>query len=149
MPKGNTLSRLMIVSLATAAIAAPAASAQPAEPVVVTPQDMAAVDLRTEATKPQTGTPVKPQTGTPVKKDMRTEAAKDPSRAPVTKQLPGPPTWPAYPRALTPPQQATVTDDGDGGGIEAPIVALIIASTLALGGGLTVAALRHRARIAH
>jgi hypothetical protein len=141
MPKGNTLSRLMIVSLATAAIAAPAASAQPAEPVVVTPQDMAAVDLRTEATKPQTGTPVK--------KDMRTEAAKDPSRAPVTKQLPGPPTWPAYPRALTPPQQATVTDDGDGGGIEAPIVALIIASTLALGGGLTVAGLRHRARIAH
>jgi hypothetical protein len=141
MPKGNTLSRLMIVSLATAAIAAPAASAQPAEPVVVTPQDMAAVDLRTEA--------IKPQTGTPVKKDMRTEAAKDPSRAPVTKQLPGPPTWPAYPRALTPPQQATVTDDGDGGGIEAPIVALIIASTLALGGGLTVAALRHRARIAH
>jgi hypothetical protein len=140
MPKGNKLSRLMIVSLATAAIAAPAAAAQPIDPVV-TQKDMAAVqDLRTEA--------VKPQTGTPVIKDMRTEAAKDQSRAPESR-LPGPPTWPAYPRALTPPQPATVTDDGDGGGIEAPVVALIIAATLALGGGLTAAALRHRTRIAH
>jgi hypothetical protein len=141
MPKGNKLSRLMIVSLATAAIAAPAASAQPIDPISAQP-DKAAVaqDLRTEA--------VKPQTGTPVTKDMRTEAAKDPSRAPESR-LPGPPTWPAYPRALTPPQAATVTDDGDGGGIEAPVVALIIAATLALGGGLTVAVLRHRTRIAH
>jgi hypothetical protein len=141
MPKGNTLSRVLIASLTAAAIAAPAAMAQPIDPTG--PQQdkaPAAQDLRTEA--------VMPQTGTPVERDMRTEAAKDPSRAPEISQLPGPPTWPAYPRALTPPQ-ATVTDGGDGGGVEAPIVALIIAGALALGGGLTVAALRHRARIAH
>jgi hypothetical protein len=143
MPKGNMLSRLMIATLAATAIAAPAATAAPIDPTGPA-QDKAPVaqDLRTEA--------VKPQTGTSAGSDMRTEAAKDPSRAPVIKQLPGPPTWPAYPRALTPPQATTtVTDDGDGGGVEAPVVALIIAASLALGGGLTAAALRHRTRIAH
>jgi hypothetical protein len=142
MPKGNTLSRLLIASLTAAAIAAPAAVAKPIDPTGAQ-QDKATPavqDLRTEA--------VMPQTATPVERDMRTEAAKDPSRAPEISQLPGPPTWPAYPRALTPPQ-ATVTDGGDGGGVEAPIVALIIAGSLALAGGLTAAALRHRTRIAH
>lgn len=141
MPKGNTLSRLLIASLTAAAIAAPAAVAMPIDPTGPQQDKAPAVqDLRTEA--------VKPQTGTAVERDMRTEAAKDPSRAPEITQLPGPPTWPAFPRALTPPQATTVTDDGDGGGVEAPIVALIIAGALALG-GLTAAALRHRTRVAH
>jgi hypothetical protein len=127
MPHGNTLSRLLIASLAAATIAAPAAVAQPTEPVTTT-QSAVAAD-----------------------QELRTEAAKDQSRAPAPKQLPGPPTWPMHPRALTPPQQAPVADDGDGGGVEAPVVALIIAGTLALGGGLTAAAARHRTRtnVAH
>jgi len=141
MPKGNTLSRLVIVSLAAAAIAAPAASAKPTDPTGSAPDTASAIqDARTEA--------VKPQTGTPAQQEMRTEAAKDPSRAPAVKPLPGPPTWPSHPRALTPPQ-ATVTDDGDGGGVDAPLVALIIAGALALGGGMTVVTLRHRTRVAH
>jgi hypothetical protein len=141
MPKGNTLSRLMIVSLAAAAIAAPAATAQPTDPTGPAPDTASEIqDARTEA--------VKPQTRTPVGQEMRTEAAKDPSRAPETKPLPGPPTWPAHPRVLT-PSQVTVTDDGDGGGVDAPLVALIIAGALALGGGMTVVTLRHRTRVAH
>jgi hypothetical protein len=144
MPKGNALSRLLIVSLAAAAIAAPAATAQPLEPMGPL-QDEATVlqDARGEAVKSQTRTPAGP-----VSQDMRTEAAKDPSRAPETKALPGPPTWPMHPRALTPPQ-ATVTDDGDGGGVDAPLVALIIAGALALGGGMAVVSLRHRTGVAH
>jgi hypothetical protein len=143
MPKGNCLSRLIIVSLTAAAIAAPAASAKPIDPTGAAPDTAAVIeDARGEA--------VKPQTRTPVNQEMRTEAAKDPSRAPAVKPLPGPPTWPSHPRALTPPQ-ATVTDDGDGGGIDLPVALIGIAGIVALGGGLTVAALRARTRtrVAH
>jgi hypothetical protein len=143
MPKGNTLSRLIIVSLAAAAVAAPVASAQPIDPTgPVSATEFTIQDARGEA--------VKPQTRTPANQELRTEAAKDPSRASVDKPLPGPPTWPLHPRVLTPPQ-ATVTDDGGDGGIDLPVALAGIAGILALGGGLTVAALRTRTRtrVAH
>ena len=113
-----------------------------------------------------------PQTDAPAGQEQRTENAREQAQAaspsttqelrgeerqgPVAgpgpadvKPLPGPPTWPMHPRVLTPPQ-ATVADGGDGGGgIEAPVLALIIAGTLALGGGLMAVTLRHRTRVAH
>jgi hypothetical protein len=144
MPKGNTLSRLLIVTLTAAAVAAPAAVAMPTDPTG--PSDAAqtsaepsvAQDVRGEAT---VDTTAGPNNG----RDLRTEGAKDPARAP----LPGPPTWPANPQVIAPPNEPVPADGGDGGGIDAPVMALIIAGVLALGGGLTVAALRHRTRIAH
>lgn len=144
MPKGNTLSRLLIATLTAAAVAAPAAVAMPTDPTG--PSDAAqmsaepsvAQDLRGEATVETTRGPNSGQ-------DLRTEITKDPTRAP----LPGPPTWPENPQVIAPPQEPVPADDGDGGGIEAPLMALIIAGVLALGGGLTVATLRHRTRVAH
>ena len=148
MPHGNTLSRLLIASLAAVAIMAPAAGAQPTDPVVTTqPQTDAPAgqEHRTENARDQAKA-VSPSTT----QELRGENAKDPSRAPApdAKPLPGPPTWPLHPRVLTPPQ-ATVADGGDGGGIEAPVLALLIAGTLALGGGLMAVTLRHRTRVAH
>jgi hypothetical protein len=126
MPHGNNLSRLLIATLAAGAIAAPAAMAQPTDPVATA--DQPAPVQRT---------------------DMRGEATKDTSRAPAPpRQLPGPPTWPMHPKPITPAQVA-VADDGNGDGVDAPVVAAIVAGALALGGGLTVAGLRHRTRVAH
>jgi hypothetical protein len=151
MPKGNTLSRLMIVSLAAAAITAPAATAQPTDPTGPAPDTASlAQDARTEAAKADArAEAVRPQTHTSVNQEMRTEAAKDPSRAPAHRPFPGPPTWPSHPRVITAPQATTVTDDGDGGGVDAPVVALIIAGTVALGGAASVVTLRRRTRVAH
>ena len=143
MPHGNTLSRLLIASLAAGAIAAPAAVAKPVEPVTTTSPGQTSQELRTEAAREQAQTPA------PVGQEMRTEAAKDPSRATPTKALPGPPTWPMHPRVLTPPQSTVTFADDDGGGIEAPIVALIIAGALALGGAATAVAVRRGAHVAH
>ena len=144
MPKGNMLSRLLIVTLTAAAVAAPAAVAMPIDPTG--PSDAAqlsaepsvAQDLRGEAAA---GTTAAPKSG----QDLRSEVTKDPMRAP----LPGPPTWPVNPQVIATPNEPVPADGGDGGGIEAPLVALIIAGVLALGGGLTVAALRQRTRTAH
>ena len=152
MPKGNKLSRLLIATLAGAALAAPAAMAQPTEPVDTAKQPATkTADLRGEAAVPGNlnlpRPPAWPESGA-IKKDLRSEAAADPSRGPaLPRDIPGPPTWPMHPKPIV-DVQAPVADDGDGGGIEAPIVALIIAGTLALGGGLTAAALRHRTRVA-
>jgi hypothetical protein len=129
MPHGNNLSRLLIATMAAGALAAPAAMAQPTDPV-------------------DTG-----RQSAPIQRmDLRGEATTDTSRTPAPpRQLPGPPTWPMHPKPITPAQApvAEGADDGDGGGVDAPIVAAIIAGTLALGGGLTVAGLRHRTRVAH
>jgi hypothetical protein len=163
MPKGNTMSRLLITSLAAAAIAAPAAVAQPTDPVAATKSPSVGNDLRTEATKsPSAGidlrteatkdmhasTVTKPKSAT---QDLRGEAAADSARAPAyPRALPGPPTWPTHPEPIRPaPAVVADGDDGGDGGIDLPVALLGIAGTLALGCGLTVAALRHRTRIAH
>jgi len=133
MPKGNTMSRLLIASLAAAAVAAPTAVAQPTDPAQL---DMHASTV----TKPKSA-----------QQDLRTEAAADTSRAPAYPgSVPGPPTWPMHPQPI-PSAQAPVADGGDGGngGVDLPVALLSIAGTLALGGGLTVAGLRHRTRVAH
>jgi hypothetical protein len=172
MPKGNTLSRLLIASLSAAAIAAPAAVAQPADPAqldmhasTVTKPASAQQDLRSEAAA---------DPSRPAGKDLRSEAAADPSRAPsnpgnssypgsfpappilpapgshVPAKNPGPPVWPTNPQpiASAPAPVADSVDGGDGG-VDLPVALLAIAGTLALGGGLTVAALKHRTRVAH
>jgi hypothetical protein len=143
MTKGNTLSRLLIASLTAAAVAAPAATAQPVEPVPMTPNAAPNQQLQGEAAKDQAPAPSPHQ-------QLQGEAAKDPSRAPApaVEPVPGPPTWPVNPEPIAPPA-APVADDGDGGGIEAPVLALIIAGGLALAGGLAAAALRHRTPVAH
>ncbi len=126
MPHGNNLSRLLIATLAAGAIAAPAAVAMPIGPVNEGGQSTTThrMDLRGEASKPTPRAPASPR------------------------QLPGPPTWPMHPTPIT-PAPAAVADDGDGGGVDAPIVAAIIAGALALGTGFTVAGLRHRTDVAH
>jgi hypothetical protein len=171
MPKGNTLSRLLIASLSAAAIAAPAAVAQPTDPAqldmhasTVTKPASAQQDLRSEAAA---------DPSRPAGKDLRSEAAADPSRAPsnpgnssypgsfpgppilpahpsLAPANPGPPVWPTHPQPI-PSAPAPVADsvDGGDGGVDLPVALLAIAGTLALGGGLTVAALRHRTRVAH
>jgi hypothetical protein len=144
MPHGNTLSRLLIASLAAGAIAAPAAVAKPIDPLgTATSPAPISQEMRTEAAKEQA------KSSTPVGQEMRTEAAKDPSRAPITRPAPGAPTWPMHPRVLTPPQSTTTFADNDGGGVDAPIVGLIIAGTLALGGSAIVVASRRSTRVAH
>jgi hypothetical protein len=166
MPHGNMLSRLLVATLAAFAIAVPAAVAQPIDPVETT-QSQTGQQMQGESAKEQ-GKAVSPAmqqelqgesakdqgkaVSPTAQQELRSEAAKDPSRAPADfKELPGPPTWPVHPRVLTPPSPAaTATDDGDGGGVDAPIIALIIAGALAIGGGLTVASMRHsRTRVAH
>jgi hypothetical protein len=171
MPKGNTLSRLLIASLSAAALAAPAAVAQPMGPAqmdmhasTVTKPASAQQDLRSEAAA---------DPSRPAGKDLRSEAAADPSRAPsnpgtssypgsfpgppilpahpsLAPANPGPPVWPTHPQPI-PSAPAPVADsvDGGDGGVDLPVALLAIAGTLALAGGLTVAALRHRTRVAH
>jgi hypothetical protein len=126
MPHGNTLSRLLIATLAAGAIAAPAAGAMPMLDSGGESAPVQKMDMRGEATKP---TETKPAPASP-------------------RQLPGPPTWPMHPKPIT-PTQVVVADDGDGGGVDAPILAAIIAGTLAVGAGFTVAGLRHRTNVAH
>jgi hypothetical protein len=172
MPKGNTLSRLLIASLSAAAIAAPAAVAQPTDPAqqdmhasTVTKPASAQQDLRSEAAA---------DPSRPAGKDLRSEAAADPSRAPsnpgnssypgsfpappilpapgshVPAKNPGPPVWPTNPQPIaSAPAPVADSVDGDGGGVDLPVALLAIAGTLALGGGLTMVALRHRTRVAH
>jgi hypothetical protein len=151
MPKGNTLSRLMIASLTAMALAAPAAVAQPIDMHQSTSPDPqpATWDQRTEASKfPAYASPA-PKPG----QDLRSEAAADPSRKPAPsfpRALPGPPTWPMHPAPIaTAPGPVADGGDGGNGGIDLPVALIGIAGTLALGGGLTVVALRHRARVAH
>ena len=58
--------------------------------------------------------------------------------------------WPTNPQpiASAPAPVADSVDGGDGG-IDLPVALLAIAGTLALGGVITVAALKHRTRVAH
>ena len=149
MPKGNTLSRLLIASLAAAAVAAPAAVAQPIDPQgsTSTSPKSAQQDLRSEAAADASSAPSYAR----YVQDLRSEAAADPSRAPsYPRYIQGPPTWPVHPQPIS-SAPATVADAGDGGdgGIDLPVALIGIAGTLALGGGLTAVAFRHRTRTAH
>jgi hypothetical protein len=161
MPKGNTLSRLAIASLAAAALGAPAAAAaQPIMDMHASTVNAAAAeqDLRGEAASESAVKPAKvdrrgeaaaESAVKPAKVDLRGEAAADPSRAPVSRPpLPGPPTWPAHPTPLMAPTTAVVADDGDGG-IDIPASVFIVAGTLLAAGGMGAAALRFRTRVAH
>ena len=146
MPHGNTLSRMLIAGLAAALIAAPAAMAQPSEPVTTSApaqtKEPAIDNARGEFAQSQADA-VSPSSKTAAEAAI---AAGQPEPKPV----PGLPTWPLHPRVLTPPASTTaVADDGDGGGVDAPIVALIIAGALGLAGAATVAMHRHRAPVAH
>lgn len=152
MPKGNTLPRLLIASLTAVAVAAPAAVAQPIDMHRAAPvqREAANLDLRTEASAlPAYPSPITKSAQT----DLRTENAVDPSRKPAPsfpRAMPGPPTWPTHPKPIVPASQPVAADDGDGG-IDLPVALIGIAGILALGGGLTVMALRTRTRtrVAH
>ena len=147
MPKGNTLSRLLIASLAAAAVAAPAAVAQPIDPQGTTsssPQS-AQQDLRSEAAADPS------RASQSAQQDLRTEATADPSRAPsYPRYVQGPPTWPMHPQPISPaPAHVADAGGGDNGGIDLPVALISIAGTLALGGGFAAVTLRHRTRTAH
>ena len=112
-------SRLVLAALVSVLIAAPAASAMPIHPQGATTQTQ---DARGEA------------------------AANGGGTGAVTRlSVPAPRTWPAYPTPL-PPRAAPIPDGGGGGGVDVPVVLLIIAGTLAIGGGMTVAANRLQTR---
>ena len=83
--------------------------------------------------------------------DLRTEATADPSRVPAyPRYVQGPPTWPMHPQPIAAaPAHVADAGGGDDGGIDLPVALISIAGTLALGGGLTAVALRHRTRTAH
>ena len=134
-----TLSRLLIASLAAAALGAPAATAMPTD-AAGTVQDPRQADMHASTvTKPK-----------PAIQDLRTEAAADSSRAPVQHpRLVGPPTWPAHAQPIA-AQAPSVDGGGNGGGDDAPVwLIAVIGGTLALGSGMAVTSLRIRARIAH
>lgn len=153
MQERKTLS-VLAAMLLTMAIAAPAATAMPADPLT---QQSSQEDRRGENAAGQSDSAVNPQTQTPAaqldmhastvtapapaKTDLRSEAAADPTRAPEPPV--GMPTWPVDPQPITPVQQQPVAD-GDGGGVDWQIPAIAIIGSLLLLGGLAVAGTRYR-----
>jgi len=125
--------RTLAAALAIAAIAVPAAQAQPA--------DMHA-SLAQATAKTQN------------KQDLRSadarDAAQNPVNAPGTSAVesatqPGPPTWPAHPQPLTPAPVAEVTD-GDTG-INWTTIGLGIAGSLLAVSGLAALTSRRSRRL--
>jgi hypothetical protein len=161
MSHRTTLPRLLIASLAAAALAAPAATAMPAD-AAGTPKDArqadmhastvtapkpAIQDLRTEAAADQS----RPLVRSPhLVQDLRTEAVADQSRPLVrSAHLVGPPTWPAHPQPIA-AQAPSVDGGGNGGGDDVPVLLIaVIGGTLAIGAGMAATSLRIRARTAH
>jgi hypothetical protein len=149
MSHRSTLSRLALASLAAAVLAAAPASAMPADPQGATAQDPAQQDMHASTVQPAD----EAQT-----LDLRGEAATagggtgstsgGPQREP---RLQGPPTWPVNPTPLPRPTQQPVVVDGDDGGIDldVPVALLLMAGTLALGGGMAIVAMKSRTRTAH
>ncbi len=144
------LHRLALASLAALCIGAPVASAAPTDPAGTgtTTQDPRQQDMHASTVQ-------KPDKVVVVR-DARGESAAGggTTGGTTTKApLPGPPTWPVNPAPLPQPEQQPVaTGDGDDIGIDLPVALLILAGTLALGGGLAVAAMKARAhttRAAH
>jgi hypothetical protein len=148
MQHRKRMSSLAIVPLLAAAIAAPAATAQPIDMHGSTVQKPAAAqqDLRSEAAT-GASSPVSRQNQDPGQ-DLRSEASADTSRAP--RPAAGVPTWPASPKPITPVSQQPVADvGGDGGGIDWPVSLLAIAGALLLAGSLGVAGKRYRTNHGH
>ena len=147
MSHRSILSRLAITSLAAALLATAPATAMPTDPPGTGASDAAQLDMHASTVQP----PDKAQT-----LDLRGEAAAGGgtgSAGPAHEApLPGPPTWPANPTPLPRPvQQPIATDSGDDIGLDLPVALLILAGTLAVGGGMAVGAtkVRARTRVAH
>ncbi len=176
MTHRNTLSRLALTSLTVALLATAPASAMPADPggtgatyprqqdmygsTVQAPKetaDRSVQDARGEAAAGSSAQTPKEKASRTVQ-DARGEAAAGGgtgSTGPVSKPaLQGPPTWPMHPTPLPLPQpapQPVATDGGDDIGLDLPVALLILAGTLAIGGGMAVVATkgRTRTRVAH
>jgi len=130
MSRRTKLPRLMLATLAVASFAAPSAFAGPIDPAGTGFQDQQTIrDARGESAAGG---------GT---------AARGPVRAPRVQAAP---SWPTYPTPLPRPAQPPLVADG-GDDVDLPVVLLVIAGTLALGGGLAVATskLRAHTREAH
>jgi len=148
------LRRLALASLAALCIGAPVASASPADPVGTgtTTQDPRQQDMHASTVqKPDKVVVVRDARGESAAGGGTTGGtAGGPVREP---RVQGPPTWPENPTSLPQPEQQPVaTGDGDDIGIDLPVALLILAGTLALGGGLAVAGMKARAhttRAAH
>jgi len=160
MSPSKTLPRLALATLAAACIAVPTASAQPIHPVgpaAPSPQqqDMHAStvhkpdpgigsqDVRGESAAGRSVTAISVQ-------DARGESAAGGGTSggkPAEPQFQGPPTWPVHPTPIPAPattQAPVATDGGDDIGVDLPVALLILAGTLALGGGMAAAAMKVR-----
>jgi hypothetical protein len=138
----KTLSRLVVATTATAAIAVPAAVAKP----IVDPpaRAHAAQDLRS----PDAADPSRAPARAHPAQDLRSPDAADPSRAPA-RVLPGPPTWPVNPQPIAPAARAVAGDDDDGIGWQVPVLAIAGAGIVFAGVGVTRVRIRAaRPRIA-
>ena len=148
MTHRSILSRLAITSLAVALLATAPASAMQSEPAGTSANDPRQLDMHASTVQPADEAP---------SVDLRGEAAAGGggtgSTGPAAKpSLPGPPTWPINPTPLPrPTQQPVATDGGDDIGVDLPVALLILAGTLAVGGGTAVALMKGRAptRVAH
>ena len=138
--------RMLAAALAIAALAAPAAQAQPADMHASVAQ---AAARAAEAPLPDmhqflARTSAQPQT----EQDLRGEAARDAALHPLVagtaalRPVAGPPTWPAHPQAITP---APAVETTDGSGIDwTPIAIGVGASLLAMAGLLALNSRRTR-----
>jgi hypothetical protein len=145
----NSIARIAVATMIAATVAVPSASAMSSGVIygsteyAAEQQDMhastvhkpasSAGDLRGEGSI--AGSRAQAHAGV-VKADHRTEAAKGPS---MSTSPPGLPTWPVDPKPIAPaPADVITATDGDGGGIDWPIVLLIAAGAVALAGALVL-----------
>ena len=150
MQHRKTLSGLIVAPLVIAAIAAPTASAVPADArqldmyaSTVQKAEAAKQDLRSENAADSSRVPVAPQTTAPApQQDLRSEATAD--KSPVPAPPIGLPVWPRNPEPLAPVSQAPVATGVGDDGIEWPLSGIVIAAALLLGGTLGVAGTRYR-----
>ena len=133
-----------------AAVATPMASAMPSEGVIYGSTEYAAEQQDMHAStvhKPESSAGDRRGEGSIagsraqaqadfVKPDYRTEAAKGPR---ISTPPAGMPTWPVDPKPIAPaPADVVIATDGDGGGIDWPIVLLIAGGAVALAGALVL-----------
>ena len=125
-----SITRTLAAALAIAALAVPAAQAQPADKhasvaqaaaKAQNKQDLRSADARDAAQHPRSATAVESTT------------------------QPGPPTWPAHPQPLTPAPVAEVTDGGTG--IDWTTIGLGIAGSLLAVSGLAALTSRRSRRL--
>jgi len=172
MSHRRNLSRLAIATLTAALLAAPSASAMPVDPTGAEAADPRQQDMHGSTVTPPKdtkqdvrdargeaaaggGTTGGATSGGHVR-DARGEAAAGGGTtggatsggAVRHPRLLPPPTWPAHPTPIPLPPRAqspVATDGGDDVGVDLPVALLILAGTLALGGGLAVAGMKVRA----